>query len=70
MAKVDLVVISAGVKLEALAPAWLYIPRMLGDPSLVVHERSTASAGPVGFRVVSARQVEELAARAAALRAA
>jgi hypothetical protein len=70
LAKVDLLVISAGITPESLAPAWLYVPRVLSEQSLVVHERSDSVGSPVGFRVVSRRRIEELAIRATGRRAA
>jgi len=70
MAKVDLLVVSGGLSRPSLASAWLYIPRLLSDQSLVVQGRFDESGRPTGFRVVSARHVEELAMRAAGRRAA
>ena len=70
MAKVDLLVVSGGLSRPSLASAWLYIPRLLSDQSLVVQGRFDESGRPAGFRVVSARHVEELAMRAAGRRAA
>jgi hypothetical protein len=70
MAKVDLLVVSAGLDLHSLGQAWRYVPRILHDRSLVVYERAEVAGRRACFRVLSARHVEELAQRAAGRRAA
>jgi hypothetical protein len=70
MGKVDLVVASSTVERDSLARAWFYVPRILKEDSLVVWEQSGGPAGATGFRLLSAKHVEELARRAGRLRAA
>ncbi len=70
MAKVDLLVISAGLDIDALGRTWHYVPRLLHDHSIVVCEQSASGRRKAGFRVLSARHIEELAQRAGGRRAA
>lgn len=70
MAKVDLLVISSSVNRESLGRAWLYVPRLLDNASLVVYEQLQRTGKGAGFRVLSARHVGELAQRGAGRRAA
>jgi hypothetical protein len=70
MAKVDLLVVSSGLDAQSLGQTWRYVSRILHGQSLVVCEQPKVGSRRAGFRILSARHVEELAERARGRRAA
>jgi hypothetical protein len=64
------VVISARQNADALARAWFYLPRMLGQPSQVLVEDVPPSGEPLALRAVSPSEIANRAAAASLARAA
>jgi hypothetical protein len=60
LTKTDLVIIAADQDREALAQAWFYVPRMLGEKSIVLLEESAGEA--TRFRTVARAEIDALAA--------
>lgn len=57
----DLILISADQDAASLARAWLYVPRMLHDQSLVLVEKPTGKDNETAFQSLSRAEVETLA---------
>ena len=55
--RTDLIIISAGVDVEALKASWFYFPRMLHSASIVMVQKSAGA----GFRRLNRMQIEKLA---------
>jgi hypothetical protein len=57
----DLVIISADQDTNSLTRAWMYVPRMLHDQSLVYREEATGDKGETTFRLIERVELEALA---------
>ena len=59
---IDLVLISAAYDETSLAGAWFYLPRMLHEGSVVLHEvAGNADAGSTGWRRLKPSEIRERA---------
>ena len=66
----DLLVVSSRVDPDALARAWFYVPRMLGEESLVLIEEAREPGSPLAVRPISGEEIAQRAAGARRRRAA
>jgi hypothetical protein len=60
----DLVIIAADQDAESLTRAWMFVPRMLHDKSLIYREESVGEKGETEFRLIDRAQIDALAAAA------
>lgn len=58
----DLLVIAADQNPQSLQQAWFYLPRMLSSQGIVCQQQLSGD-GQIGYRILSAQQVGELAGR-------
>ena len=61
LADTDLLVIGADQDAEALARAWMFVPRMLHERSLIFVQQTDASGKPSEFVQMTPSQVDDLA---------
>jgi hypothetical protein len=57
----DLLVISADQDADALARAWMFVPRMIHDETLIFLQQADELGNPSGFVRLTPNQVDELA---------
>jgi hypothetical protein len=60
----DLLVIGEGLDAEAMARAWMFVPRMIHDGTLIFLHESDERGKPTGFSQLTVDDVERLGGRA------